>query len=49
MVLPERQAMAAMATAGHSGEELLLVYLDNGGEELISASWAAIDNLESGR
>ena len=49
VVLPERQAMAAMAAAGHSGEELLLVYLDNGGEELISASWAAIDNLESGR
>ena len=48
VVLPERQAMAAMEAKGHGGEELLLVYLDSG-EELVSASWAAARALDRGR
>ena len=48
VVLPERQAMAAMEAKGHGGEELLLVYLDSG-EELVSASWAAARALDGGR
>ena len=32
VVLPERQAMAAMEAKGHENEELLLVYLDTGAE-----------------
>ena len=39
LLLPETQAMAAMQAVGHEGEELLLVYLDNGTS--VSASWAA--------
>lgn len=39
LLLPEIQAMAAMQAVGHEGEELLLVYLDNGTS--VSASWAA--------
>lgn len=40
VVLPQRQAMAAMEAKGHQGEELLLVYLDTGIQQ-VSASWAA--------
>lgn len=47
VVLPERQAMAAMAAKGHENEELLLVYLDTGAE-MVTASWAAASEL-SGR
>ena len=49
MVLPERQAAAAMEAMGHTGEELLLVYLDNGNDELVSASWVATGELAGGR
>ena len=49
VVLPVRQAMAAMEAKGHEGEELLLVYLDSGGEGLVSASWAAARALDTGR
>ena len=49
VVLPERQAMAAMAATGHTGEELLLIYLDNGGDGLVSASWAAAGGQNGGR
>ena len=49
VVLPVRQALAAMETKGHEGEELLLVYLDGGGEGLVSASWAAARALDTGR
>ena len=44
-----RQAVAAMEAKGHTGEELLLVYLDGGSEELVSASWAAARALDTGR
>ncbi len=47
VVLPERQAMAAMEVKGHENEELLLVYLDTG-SEMVTASWAAASEL-SGR
>lgn len=47
VVMPERQAMAAMAAKGHENEELLLVYLDTGAE-MVTASWAAASEL-SGR
>lgn len=43
MVLPVRQAAAAMEAEGLEGQELLLVYLDGGGDT-VSASWAAADN-----
>ena len=49
VVLPERQAMAAMEAMGHGGEELLLIYPDSGSEELVSAAWAAAGELETGR
>ena len=49
VVLPVRQALAAMEAKGHEGEELLLVYLDGGGEELVSASWTAARALDTGR
>ncbi len=39
-VLPIRQAAAALTAGGLSGEELLLVYADGGGET-VSAGWAA--------
>ena len=42
VVMPYVQTMAAMEARGLEGEELLLAYLDNGGERL-SASWAALD------
>ena len=48
-VLPERQAMAAMEAMGHQGEELLLAYLDGGSEGLISASWVAAGEMDTGR
>lgn len=47
VVLPQRQAMAAMAAKGHQGEELLLVYLD-GGTQQVSASWAAASQWKMG-
>ena len=40
---PIPQAAAAMEAMGLEGEELLLVYSDNGGET-VSASWAATGN-----
>jgi len=40
LVLPPRQAAAALAAGGLEGEELLLIYMDNGGDAL-TASWAA--------
>ena len=43
VVLPIPQAAAAMEAMGLEGEELLLVYSDNGGET-VSASWAATGN-----
>lgn len=46
VMLPERQAMAAMAARGHGGEELLLVYLDTGGQTA-SPCWAAAGELKS--
>ena len=50
VVLPERQAAAAMEAMGHTGEELLLVYWDSGSdEELVSASWAAAGELRGER
>ena len=39
-VLPARQAAAALEAQGLTGEELLLVYLDSGGDT-VSADWAA--------
>ena len=39
-VLPARQAAAALESQGLTGEELLLVYLDSGGDT-VSADWAA--------
>ena len=47
VVLPERQAAAAMGAKGHEGEELLLVYLDSGNEELVSASWTAARTMDA--
>lgn len=47
VVLPQRQAMAAMEAKGHEGEELLLVYLDGGGQQ-VSASWAAASQWKTG-
>ena len=49
MVLPERQAMAAMEAMGHTGEELMLIYLDSGSDGSVSASWAAAGELSTGR
>lgn len=43
VVLPIPQAAAAMEAMGLEGEELLLVYSDNGGET-VSATWAAAGN-----
>jgi hypothetical protein len=40
MVLPARQAAAAMESMGMRDEELVLVYLDGGGDT-VSARWAA--------
>ncbi len=42
-VLPLVQASAAMKALGLEGEELLLLYTDNGDEQ-VSASWAAVNN-----
>lgn len=47
VVLPQLQAMAAMEAKGHQGEELLLVYLD-GGSQQVSASWAAASQWKTG-
>ena len=47
VVLPQRQAMAAMEAKGHEGEELLLVYLDTGVQQ-VSASWAAASQWKTG-
>lgn len=47
VVLPVRQAAAAMEAEGLEGQELLLVYLDSGGDT-VSASWAAADNRLDG-
>lgn len=47
VVLPQLQAMAAMQAKGHQGEELLLVYLD-GGSQQVSASWAAAGQIKTG-
>ena len=45
VVLPIRQATAAMNAMGLEGEELLLVYQDTGGE-MVTASWAAASASE---
>lgn len=47
VVLPQRQAMAAMEAKGHQGEELQLVYLDTGAQQ-VSASWAAASQWKTG-
>lgn len=47
VVLPQRQAMAAMEAKGHQGEELQLVYLDAGAQQ-VSASWAAASQWKTG-
>ena len=47
VVLPQLQAMAAMAAKGHEGEELLLLYLDGKGQQ-VSASWAAASQWKTG-
>lgn len=47
VVLPQRQAMAAMEAKGHQGEELQLVYLDAGTQQ-VSASWAAASQWKTG-
>ena len=47
VVLPQRQAMAAMEAKGHEGEELLLLYLDTGIQQ-VSASWAAAGQWKTG-
>lgn len=41
-VLPPRQAAAALVAQGREGAELVLAYLDNGGDTL-SAAWAVRD------
>ncbi len=46
VMLPELQAMAAMDARGHGGEELLLVYLDTGGQTA-TPCWAAAGELKS--
>ncbi|WP_147382226.1 hypothetical protein [Pseudoflavonifractor sp. AF19-9AC] len=43
VVLPIRQAAAAMEALNLKGEELLLIYSDVGGET-VSASWAAVES-----
>ena len=45
LVLPSRQGAAALAAQGLAGEELLLTYVDSGGDTL-TAGWSAIDNRE---
>ena len=45
LVLPPRQGAAALAAQGLAGEELLLTYVDSGGDTL-TAGWSAIDNRE---
>lgn len=45
LVLPPRQAAAALLARGLEGEELLLTYTDGGGDTL-SAGWSARDNRE---
>jgi len=42
VVLPERQAAAALEAMGLTGEELTLMYVDNGGE-VMTAGWTASD------
>ena len=44
VVLPERQAMAAMTTMGHENEELVLVYFDTGADTILP-SWATAGEL----
>lgn len=43
LILPPRQASAALSARGLKGEELLLTYSDSGGDTL-SAGWSARDN-----
>lgn len=45
LVLPPRQAAAALLAKGLEGEELLLTYADSGGDTL-TAGWSARDNRE---
>ena len=47
VVLPQLQAMAAMEAKGHEGEELMLLYLDSGAQQ-VSASWAAASQWKTG-
>ncbi len=48
VVLPERQAAAAMAAVGHEGEELMLVYLDSGGDT-VTGTWVSAGELKGKR
>jgi len=45
LILPPRQAAAALAARGLSGKELLLTYTDSGGDTL-TAGWSARDDRE---
>lgn len=45
LVLPPRQAAAALAAQGLAGEELLLTYADSGGDTL-TAGWSARDSRQ---
>lgn len=47
VMLPVRQAAAALAAGGQSGEELLLMYADSGGETA-SAGWMAAGSEKEG-
>ncbi|MBR4098928.1 MAG: hypothetical protein IKK44_02940 [Clostridium sp.] len=44
LMLPEFQAMAAMESLGHAGEELVLIYPDRGGETIFPV-WAAAGTI----
>lgn len=51
LLLPQQQAAAAMEAMGYSGDELVLVYPDQGGD-MLAATWAASEmgnSLEKGR
>ena len=47
LVLPSRQGAAALSAWGLEGEELLLTYIDNGGDT-VSAGWSARDTRTEG-
>ena len=45
-LLPERQAIAAMAAEYHAGGEMLIWYTDNGASSTVEASWAVYSQEE---